>query len=273
MSAQISAARRAAFLKALAETGSLTLSARRARVGKDWSLWHRKRDPVFAAVCREAIAAAKVSIDATRDARGMAPPSGWGSLDGVELVVRGAPGRRAQIRRARVDGWSPAVETRFLAVLAGTCNVLAACREIRMTQASAYDHRRRWPAFEKLWEAAIEEGYARLELALLENANNLFSPSELPPAVDMPPMYATEAIHLLHMHRRAVTGVGGVPGAQRPGAASPDELSDALIKIMGTMERGKSVAAARRARDEREFARRRAVLPDGGAGDGGAGGA
>lgn len=265
MSAKVSAARRAAFLKALAETGSLTLSAGRARVNKDWSLWHRKRDPGFDAACREAIAAAELAIDATRDARGMVPPSGWGYLDGVALVVRGGPGRRTSIRRARVDGWSPAVETRFLRVLAGTCNVLAACREIRMTQASAYGHRKQWPAFAKLWDAAIEEGYARLEIALLENGNNLFSHAELPPACDMPPMYATEAIHLLHMHRRAVLGIGGQPGAQGSPVASPDELADALEKLMGTMARGKTVDAKRRARDEKEWARRRGTPPDRGA--------
>lgn len=262
MSKKISAARRAAFLKALAETGSLTLSAGRARVNKDWSLWHRKRDPAFAAACREAIAAAEASLDFARYERGMAPPSGWGSLDGVQLVVRGAPGRRAQIRRARVDGWSPAVERRFLGVLAGTCNVLAACTEIRMTQASAYYHRRQWPAFAKLWDAAIDEGYARLELALLENGNNLFSQADLPPALDIPPMHASDAIHLLHMHRRAVLGIGGQPGAQRPAAATPDELADTLEKIMDAMDRGKAVSAARRARDEAAWTRRRATPSD-----------
>lgn len=134
-----------------------------------------------------------------------------------------------------------------------------------MTQASAYYHRRQWPAFAALWDAAIEEGYARLEIALLENGNNLFSAAELPPAVDMPPMYATEAIHLLHMHRRAVLGIGGQPGAQGSPVASPDELADALEKIMGTMARGKTVDAKRRARDEKEWARRRGTPPDRGA--------
>jgi hypothetical protein len=107
----------------------------------------------------------------------MAPPTGWGSLDGVQLVVRGAPGRRAQVRRARVDGWSPAVEDRFLQTLAATCNVKAACAEIRMTQASAYYHRRQWPGFWRGVGRGAVRGYVRLELALIENARNVFRAS------------------------------------------------------------------------------------------------
>ena len=54
---------------------------------------------------------------------GGAPPAGAGQ----------ARGRRVQIARARVKQWTPRVEDRFLATLAATCNVKAACAEVRMT--------------------------------------------------------------------------------------------------------------------------------------------
>ena len=75
-----------------------------------------------------------------------------------------------QIARARLKQWTPRIEDRFLAVLAATCNVKAACAEVGMTAASAYAHRKRWPAFAGRWDEAVEEGYARLEFALVENA-------------------------------------------------------------------------------------------------------
>jgi len=110
MSAKISAARKAAFLKALAERGNFTLSAEKAKVSRSWVLLHRKADAAFDAACREAVAAAKARLGAHPERR---PPSGWGHLDGVELVVRGTNGRRVQIARARLHQWTPRVRTGF----------------------------------------------------------------------------------------------------------------------------------------------------------------
>jgi len=256
MSKQVSAGRRAAFLKALAETGSLTLSAERAKVGKDWSLWHRKRDQVFAAACREAMAAARAALDLTRDERGMVPPKGWGTLDGVQLVVRGAPGRRTQIRRARVDGWSLAVEDRFLATLAATCNVKAACAEIGMTQASAYYHRNQWPRFAEQWDTALATGYIRLEFALVENAKNVFSGNDPPRDNPLPPVTWADALALLRLHRHRVHGVGKRSG---PRGRDPtmEQVQASVLRKIDAIERGERLSEAVRARDAAEHALRR----------------
>lgn len=256
MGREVTAARRAAFLRALGETGSLTLSAERAKVNKDWSLWHRKRDPVFDAACREAIASARAALEATRDARGMAPPKGWGTLDGVQLVVRGAPGRRTQVRRARVDGWSPAVEDRFLGVLAATCNVKAACAEIRMTQGSAYFHRRQWPGFSRRWDVAVDEGYARLELALMAHACNVFSGEDVPVDYPAPPIAAADAIGQMCLHGRAARGVGRRPG---PRGRDPtrEQVEASVLRKIEAIERGERLSEAVRAKDAAEHARRR----------------
>ena len=65
---------------------------------------------------------------AARGERGE-PPSGWGFLDGEELVVQGTGGsgggKRIQIARARPRQWTPRIEDRFLATVAATCNVKA----------------------------------------------------------------------------------------------------------------------------------------------------
>lgn len=228
MSAKMSAARRAAFLAALRETGNRTLAAERARVSPSWVTLHRANDPGFRREIEEAVAEAKARL---RSAEGMKPTAGWGSLAGEELVVRGGNGRRVQIARARIRQWTPRSEARFLAVLAATCNVKAACAEVGLSQASAYNHYGRWPAFAKRWNAALENGALRLEMALLENGGNVFSDEDFEPDAPMPPMTPAQAIHMLHMHKHRLLGIGGKPGRWKPPVTLDDVREGILRKI------------------------------------------
>ena len=208
----------AAFVRALEATGNVTLAAERACVSRSWVLKRRREDPGFDAACRAAIAAACGSLGEREANRH--PDKGWGSLDGVELVVRGTTGGRSgaakprvQVARARAGQWTARVENRFLAVLAATCNVKAALAEVGMSKASAYAHKKRWAGFERRWHAALAEGAVQLEWALLEGAANPFSEAELPPPVPTPPMGAEEMLHSLHMHKKRLFGIGrGTPG-------------------------------------------------------------
>jgi hypothetical protein len=223
------AGRKRAILQALERTGNLTLSAEKARVSRNWLERHRKLDAGFDASCRAAVAAAAAGL---ADADGTAPGGGLRTLDGAELVVRGAPGRRMQIRRARIDGWSPSVEKRFLDTLASTCNVKAACAEIEMTVASAYHHRKLWPAFARAWDEAVEVGYRHLESELVLAGRNLFSDEA--PAVPsaITEMTAAQAMHLLHMHKHHVHGAGKGP---REKLVSP--LPEATARLEQVMRR------------------------------------
>lgn len=255
MSAKISASRRRAFLAALAQTGNQTLSAEQAKVSRSWVSLHRATDPAFDAACREAIAAARQSFDtSTRSAlsaneEGVRRPAGkWAYLGGEELVVRstgGAPAAsaararergRPQIARARLHGWSPRVEERFLGALTACCNVKAACAEVGLTTASAYGHRQRWPAFARRWDAALALGYDRIECALIEAGCNLFSPG-LPAA--LPPirgMTFDQAVRLLHMHKHAVRGLGKRPGLP-PREADIEEVRATILHRIAVMQR------------------------------------
>lgn len=220
MTAKTSPARRAAFLKALRATGNQTLAAERAKVSRSWVQLHRSTDPEFDDACRAAIAAAKESLRSApildlrqgrqvRGARGSSkPPCGWGYLDGEELVVRGTNGRRVQIARARLHQWTPRVEDRFLATLAVTCNVRAACAEVGMSVESAYKHRARWPAFAERWDEAVQIGYWRLDGALTAGAIALFDPPDPsgpplePAAPALAPMSVDDAIRLAGLYER-----------------------------------------------------------------------
>lgn len=185
MSAKFGARRVEAFLSALRATGNQTLAAERAKVSRSWVTLHRASDPAFRQAIDEAVAEARERL-ARHGAR--KPPTGWGFLDGEELVVKGtggpAPpgarhagfgGKRVQIARSRLRQWSPRVEKRFLETLSATCNVKAACAQVGLTPASAYAHKKRWQGFAERWKQALEDGYTQLEAGLVFAAGNFLS--------------------------------------------------------------------------------------------------
>jgi hypothetical protein len=256
MSRKTSPVRRAAFLQAVAETGNQTIAAERAKVSRSWVQLHRSTDPAFDAKVRAALRQAQDRLGGHGARK---PPSGWGHLDGEELVVKGTGGsgggKRVQIARARVKQWTPRVEDRFLATLAATCNVKAACAEVGMTAASAYGHRQRWPAFGRRWEAAVEEGMVRLEAALIETACNLFSAPDQPPEVAMPQVRFQDAMMLLAMRRKAASGFGRPPGRQRR-RVTPEELRDRIVRKLKAIVRAEGLDAAEQKKARREWALR-----------------
>ncbi|MBT2188146.1 hypothetical protein [Sphingobium nicotianae] len=237
MTAKFTAARRDAFLRALAETGNQTIAAERAKVSRSWVSLHRASEPLFRQAMDEAIAAARAAFDPHGgDGSCAAPQEALRYHDGSELVVRGSNGRRTQVARARVRQFTPRSEDRFLATLAATCNVKAACAEVGMTAAAAYKHRLRWPAFARRWDEAVEVGYIRIEAALVEAACNLFSSPAHPPEVPVPEMTAAHAIQLLHMHKHQVRAMGKRPGLppHRPGL---DEVRASILRKIEAIER------------------------------------
>ena len=257
MSHKIRAARAEAFLAALAAPGNVTLSAERAKVSRSWAMARRKEDAGFAAAWAAAVASAKARL-AAGDSR--APPSGWGFLDGAELVVRGSNGRRLQIGRARLKQWTARIEARFLAVLASTCNVKAACAEVGMYPPSAYFHRKRWSAFALKWDEAIATGVTRLEIALVQNGCNLFSDPDMPPEVAMTGMTADHAIHLLNMHRRTARERQGRSASTFwRGHVAPqlEDVADSIRRKIEAVKQARLLDAEAMAREQAQWAARR----------------
>lgn len=258
MTRKTSSARREAFFRALAETGNRTIAAERAKVSQSWVTLHRANDPEFRGRIEAAVAEARAEL---AGAAGTAPASGWGSLDGEELVVRGTNGRRTQIARARMKQWTPRVEARFLSVLAATCNVKAACAEVGLTAASAYGHAKRWQGFRERWREAVEIGFMRIEGAMLAHlSDSPFSGSGLDADAPMPPMTVDQAMHLLHMHKHEVRGIGGRPGTPRA-RATLESVRPGIERKVQLIVRGcearERLDPAVLAEDEREWARRR----------------
>lgn len=80
------------------------------------------------------------------------------------------PKHGTQLKRVRINGWTPARRVRFLETLAATCNVSEAARVAGRDLSGAYALRRRDPGFARDWQGALAEGYAELEALLLRQS-------------------------------------------------------------------------------------------------------
>lgn len=77
-------------------------------------------------------------------------------------IIRTTPGKR----------WSAQAERLFLEELAATANVRGAAAVAGFSTTALYNRRMRWPAFAEAWAQALEQGYARIETALIEMASD-----------------------------------------------------------------------------------------------------
>jgi hypothetical protein len=170
---------------------------------------------------------------------------------------------KAQVIRA-TGRWSQEAETRFLGELAATANVRASAAASGFSTTAIYKRRAAWPAFRAAWDAALDQGYARIEALLIAGACEALSGAEAV-AVEGPAagagdspsgaaaMSVDQAMNLLRLHRASARG--GAP--QRYDArAKPADVAAVRASIL------RKVAAIERA-DARAAAGREAAARDG----------
>ena len=87
-----------------------------------------------------------------------------------EMVLVGA--RKGRLQKRKPRAWSKAKASKFVTVLAETCNVRQACRESGVSLSVAYRRRKTDAAFRASWLEALGIAYQRLELELLDRAFN-----------------------------------------------------------------------------------------------------
>ncbi len=123
--------------------------------------------------------------------------------------------------RAKRGVWNIKKRATFIAELSMTANVSASARAAKMKEAQAYAERRKSDAFRAEWAAALSEGYARLELMMLERAMRALSPAPakkegeaaepIDPAQSKIDEYSNKlAMTLLSAHRVSVRDERGV---------------------------------------------------------------
>jgi len=199
----------AAFLRHLRKTGNATAAAR--ALGAPPCRFHRRRarHPDFAVRWDAAlvVAHAALSGDGTgATARHAAEPQIW-SIKG---------GNR-QLRRAKAGLVDHAARQNFLAALSATANVSLSAAAGRHAASTFYRLRHRNPAFAREWQLALEMGYERLKMSLMEGwqpgsfADDDWRHND-PPAV--PRMTANQALQLMYLHQKEAL-MGATPEAMR----------------------------------------------------------
>lgn len=153
---------------------------------------------------------------------------------------------RLQVRAVRKNGWTAAKRAAFLAELAQSCNVSRANKAAGVATRSAYLLRARDPEFARQWQAALEIGYERLEMALVRRALQVVEGIDLDEGAEpVEKMTVEQAMNLLNLHRRSVQQ-GHASKRRQPErhVATQEETDAALIKRIGMVLRQRAARGA-----------------------------
>lgn len=154
--------------------------------------------------------------------------------------TRWAPAQRVRAYKQ----WSDKDEEIFLDCLAASCNVLIACEHADVSHNTVYRQRRSRADFAAKWQAALEQGYARLEMALLRSAADTMEGIAFDSDRPIPPMSPETALAVLRHHRPSVTGEGKKSGWRAP-AKRLDEVRASIMRKLDAIERGEESGGSR----------------------------
>lgn len=223
----------AAFLRHLRRTGNASEAARAIGASLGRFSWRRAQHPAFALRWDAAMA---VAYAALKDERGGARSPRIG-----EPHIRRTCGGHLQLQRAQAGMVDHASRQRFLAALSATANVSLAAAAAGHSPVSFYRHRHRDPGFAREWLLALELGYDRLKMALLESWQVESAADDdwrhnAPP--EMPPMTPAQALHLMQLHQKEVVlGTKPLTGRLRPGETREARLAMLALLYEARQER------------------------------------
>lgn len=153
--------RAAAFLKALENSGNVTMAREAAGLGKDRVYLHRRENAAFAAAWEAALARFGEWAEAT-DAL---PHEEALEKDG--LVLRRGRGGRVQVVARKPGQWCSRIEEAFLGHLVGCGTVERAARAAGVSAKTVWERRLVCHRFRERMDAARDEAAVRLEWMLI----------------------------------------------------------------------------------------------------------
>ena len=151
-----------------------------------------------------------------------------------EEIVPGT-NRGLHKRRKRRHLFGQRRRATFLEHLAATCNVTASAAVAGVAVSTVYANRMRDAGFRADWDAALEQGYARLEAALIERAmrcqgrapirgDKIVEGPDSPDEIDW-----DKGMELLRHHQRGRAGQN-VPGRTVPKRVEIEQVTAKLIR-------------------------------------------
>ena len=151
--------------------------------------------------------------------------------------VRYGPTGRAQRIKTGGYQWSDEAEEAFFDHLGATCNVCASAEAVGFTTFTVYRQRRLRPEFAARWQAVLEQGYAALEMALVQAALDSLDGVEFYGDRPIPKMTVEQAMNLLKLHRAEARGEqGGRPG-RRPVPRGIEFYRESIRKKVAAIRR------------------------------------
>ena len=244
-----------AFLKALRRTGNVRLAARQVGLKYGTMQYRRAQHPAFAHGWDAALVFAQARFDA-RGRHGPTAADGGNRTKGGEAVVVRRNDGKLQMRAAQPGKLTKQCEQTFLSALSATANVRLSAAAAGASVAAFYRRRRNNPAFAREMRMALEEGYERLQTALLASSRPASFEDDAWRHIDppeMPPMTVNQALQLLYLHQKEARLLAEPAHIRR----RPGESSEARSFRMGAMyearlererEKFEVADAARRAR-------------------------
>lgn len=173
-------------------------------------------------------------------ARGRKRGAGRGCGPAGSRVRYGENGR-AMLIRTNGAQWSDEAEEAFFDLLSASCNVRASVEAVGFTVYTVYRQRRLRPEFALRWRLALEQGHARLEMALFRAATDTMEGVEFDAEQPIPAMTAAEALRLVQLYGPMLRGEGPQPG-RRPRRRSLDEVRASITKKVEAIRAARKIA-------------------------------
>ncbi len=126
--------------------------------------------------------------------------------------------------------WTKTSEGKFIAWLARTSNVAASLRKAGMTGSDPYAHRMKSETFRGAWDAALNEGYAELEVQALDEARNGATAE-----VERSPAGERLRATLLNAHAKRVGGVRDVAARGQAELAYDRRARKVVLHVAGLL--------------------------------------
>jgi hypothetical protein len=263
---------RDSFLALLGESGNARAALR--IVGHPNMFYkRRRRDPAFAADWAAAVEAVDARLRQAQspflgpiEVKSMPPDdSGRPDADALggllkpgrkrpqrrpEPVIRRTSNGRLQLTLARDGHWTSEIEADFLARLRATGNFSASARAVGFQPASVIERTRKWAAFARACEEALEDASVALDYALVAYAHALLRAPGEPPdqeeEVGFDPERAIRILAFLDSRRQGRTGRGRRKG---PPGRTFEQACESILGKIEAIERHEARNKAREGKD------------------------
>lgn len=160
-------------------------------------------------------------------------------------ILRASGPHGPQLVETAGRSWSDEAEALFLDSLAATCHVGRSARAAGFSTVTVYSRRRRDAGFADRWQAALAQGYIRVETALIRRTADQFEGVPDDPDTPIPAVSAAEAIALLRFHRAGATDQHGkVYGRQLRRRSIEEVRASILAKLEAIVAMREEDAAA-----------------------------